>query len=154
MASLSVSRYLSLVFALLLTETAQSQDLDWPQIPYNYVAQGESLRDVLANFAANYDGSVIVSDKVNDQVSGRFDLDDPQSFVQLMTSLYNLIWYYDGAVLYVFKASEMQSRLVKLEQIGETELRQALETAGVWEPRFGWRSDMRGRLVYASGPPR
>ncbi|RON67795.1 type III secretion system outer membrane ring subunit SctC [Pseudomonas fluorescens] len=154
MASLSVSRYLSLVVVWLLTGTAHGQDLDWPAIPYNYVAQGENLRDVLANFGANYDGSVIVSDKVNDQVSGRFDLKDPQSFVQLMASLYNLIWYYDGAVLYVFKSTEMQSRLVKLEQVSETELRQALEAAGVWEPRFGWRPDMSGRLVYVSGPSR
>ncbi|WP_025131105.1 type III secretion system outer membrane ring subunit SctC [Pseudomonas sp. PH1b] len=154
MASLSVSRYLGLVLAWLLTTTAHGQDLDWPAVPYNYVAQGESLRDVLANFGANYDGSVIVSDKVNDQVSGRFDLKDPQSFLQLMASLYNLIWYYDGAVLYVFKSTEMQSRLVKLEQVSETELRQALEAAGVWEPRFGWRPDMSGRLVYAAGPSR
>jgi type III secretion protein C len=152
MASLSVSRCLSLVFALTLTGTAQSQDLDWPTIPYSYVAQGENLRDVLANFGANYDGSVIVSDKVNDQVSGRFAVKDPQSFLQLMASLYNLIWYYDGALLYVFKSTEMQSRLVKLEQVSETELRQALEAAGVWEPRFGWRPDMSGRLVYVSGP--
>ncbi|WP_277953311.1 hypothetical protein [Pseudomonas sp. TH08] len=130
MASLSVSRFSSLVLAWLLTTTAYGQDLDWPAIPYNYVAQGENLRDVLANFGANYDGSVIVSDKVNDQVSGRFDLKDPQSFLQLMASLYNLIWYYDGAVLYVFKSTEMQSRLVKLEQVSEAELRQALE-AGV-----------------------
>lgn len=154
MASLSVSRFLSLVLAWLLTTTAYGQDLDWPAIPYNYVAQGENLRDVLANFGANYDGSVIVSDKVNDQVSGRFDLKDPQSFLQLMASLYNLIWYYDGAVLYVFKSTEMQSRLVKLEQVSEAELRQALEAGGVWEPRFGWRPDMSGRLVYISGPSR
>ncbi|MFJ2481331.1 type III secretion system outer membrane ring subunit SctC [Pseudomonas sp. NPDC087598] len=154
MASLSISRFLSLVLAWLLTTTAYGQDLDWPAIPYNYVAQGENLRDVLANFGANYDGSVIVSDKVNDQVSGRFDLKDPQSFLQLMASLYNLIWYYDGAVLYVFKSTEMQSRLVKLEQVSEAELRQALEAGGVWEPRFGWRPDMSGRLVYISGPPR
>ncbi|MGE7956976.1 type III secretion system outer membrane ring subunit SctC [Pseudomonas sp. NPDC089530] len=154
MASLRVSRCLCLVFALALTGTVQGQDLDWPAIPYNYVAQGENLRDVLANFGANYDGSVIVSDKVNDQVSGRFDLKDPQSFLQLMASLYNLIWYYDGAVLYVFKSTEMQSRLVKLEQVSETELRQALEAAGVWEPRFGWRPDTSGRLVYVSGPSR
>ncbi|PKA70729.1 type III secretion protein C [Pseudomonas baetica] len=154
MASLRVSRYLSLVVVWLLTGTAHGQDLDWPVIPYNYVAQGENLRDVLANFGANYDGSVIVSDKVNDQVSGRFDLKDPQSFLQLMASLYNLIWYYDGAVLYVFKSTEMQSRLVKLEQVSEAELRQALEAGGVWEPRFGWRPDMSGRLVYISGPSR
>lgn len=133
---------------------AAAQELDWAPLPYHYVAQGENLRDVLINFGANYDSPVIVSDKVNDQVSGRFDLPTPQDFLQQMTSLYNLIWYYDGAVLYVFKSTEMQSRLIKLEQVTESDLQQALQAAGVWEPSFGWRSGGDGRLVYVSGPAR
>ncbi|PXB75495.1 EscC/YscC/HrcC family type III secretion system outer membrane ring protein, partial [Pseudomonas aeruginosa] len=122
------------LLALLPGAVLRAQPLDWPSLPYDYVAQGESLRDVLANFGANYDASVIVSDKVNDQVSGRFDLESPQAFLQLMASLYNLGWYYDGTVLYVFKTTEMQSRLVRLEQVGEAELKRALTAAGIWEP--------------------
>ena len=133
---------------------AAAQELDWAPLPYHYVAQGENLRDVLINFGANYDSPVIVSDKVNDQVSGRFDLPTPQAFLQQMTALYNLIWYYDGAVLYVFKSTEMQSRLIKLEQVTESDLQEALQAAGVWEPTFGWRSGGDGRLVYVSGPAR
>ena len=133
---------------------ATAQELDWAPVPYNYVAQGENLRDVLINFGANYDTPVIVSDKVNDQVSGRFDLPTPQAFLQQMTALYNLIWYYDGAVLYVFKSTEMQSRLIKLEQVIESDLQEALQAAGIWEPTFGWRSGGDGRLVYVSGPAR
>ncbi|MGP4922691.1 EscC/YscC/HrcC family type III secretion system outer membrane ring protein, partial [Pseudomonas lundensis] len=109
---------------------ATAQELDWAPVPYHYVAQGENLRDVLINFGANYDSPVIVSDKVNDQVSGRFDLPTPQAFLQQMTALYNLIWYYDGAVLYVFKSTEMQSRLIKLEQVTESDLQEALQAAG------------------------
>lgn len=74
------------LLALLPGAVLRAQPLDWPSLPYDYVAQGESLRDVLANFGANYDASVIVSDKVNDQVSGRFDLESPQAFLQLMAS--------------------------------------------------------------------
>ncbi|MEH7971237.1 type III secretion system outer membrane ring subunit SctC [Pseudomonas aeruginosa] len=142
------------LLALLPGAVLRAQPLDWPSLPYDYVAQGESLRDVLANFGANYDASVIVSDKVNDQVSGRFDLESPQAFLQLMASLYNLGWYYDGTVLYVFKTTEMQSRLVRLEQVGEAELKRALTAAGIWEARFGWRADPSGRLVHVSGPGR
>lgn len=142
------------LLALLPGAVLRAQPLDWPSLSYDYVAQGESLRDVLANFGANYDASVIVSDKVNDQVSGRFDLESPQAFLQLMASLYNLGWYYDGTVLYVFKTTEMQSRLVRLEQVGEAELKRALTAAGIWEARFGWRADPSGRLVHVSGPGR
>lgn len=143
-----------LALALVLTSPAQAQELDWPEVPYRYMAQGESLRDVLIHFGANYDSSVIVSDQVNDQVSGQFDLKTPGAFLQLLSSLYSLTWYYDGSVLYVFKSTEMQSRLVRLEQVGAAQLKQALQASGIWEPRFGWRVDASGRLVYVSGPPR
>lgn len=143
-----------LALALVLTSTAQAQELDWPEVPYRYMAQGESLRDVLIHFGANYDSSVIVSDQVNDQVSGQFDLKTPSAFLQLLSSLYSLTWYYDGSVLYVFKSTEMQSRLVRLEQVGAAQLKQALQASGIWEPRFGWRVDASGRLIYVSGPPR
>ncbi|MBL0638355.1 SctC family type III secretion system outer membrane ring subunit AscC [Aeromonas veronii] len=133
---------------------AMAQELDWVPMPYSYVAEGESLRDVLVNFGANYEVSVVVSDKVNDQVNGQFEHDEPLAFLQQLSSLYNLVWYYDGNVLYVFKNSEVQSRLINLEQTGATELKQALQRAGIWEPRFGWRPDADNRLVYVSGPPR
>lgn len=152
----SVSLFKGAVLALALTCTAQApaQELDWPQLPYRYMAQGENLRDVLIHFGANYDSSVIVSDQVSDQVSGQFDLKTPQAFLQLLSSLYSLIWYYDGSVLYVFKSTEMQSRLVRLEQVSAGQLKQALQASGIWESRFGWRVDGSGRLVYVSGPPR
>ncbi len=57
-------------------------------------------------------------------------------------------------MLYVFKTTEMQSRLVRLEQVGEAELKRALTAAGIWEARFGWRADPSGRLVHVSGPGR
>lgn len=133
---------------------ALAQELDWVPMPYSYVAEGESLRDVLVNFGANYEVSVVVSDKVNDQVNGQFEHDEPLAFLQQLASLYNLVWYYDGNVLYVFKNSEVQSRLINLEQTGAAELKQALQRAGIWEPRFGWRPDADNRLVYVSGPPR
>lgn len=159
MAPLSVQRVICPLCWLVLAITAwqrplTAQELDWVPMPYSYVAEGESLRDVLVNFGANYEVSVVVSDKVNDQVNGQFEHDEPLAFLQQLASLYNLVWYYDGNVLYVFKNSEVQSRLINLEQTGAAELKQALQRAGIWEPRFGWRPDADNRLVYVSGPPR
>ncbi|ETS33193.1 EscC/YscC/HrcC family type III secretion system outer membrane ring protein [Photorhabdus temperata] len=148
------SLLLALSISGVMLPSAFSQDLDWLPIPYDYLAKGESLRDVLVNFGANYDASVVVSDKVTDQVNGHFEQDGPQEFLQHLSSLYNLVWYYDGSVLYVFKNSEIQSRLLKLEQTNATELQQTLKRSGIWEPRFGWRPDPGNQLVYVSGPPR
>ena len=133
---------------------AHSMELDWVPVPYSFVAEGESLSNILINFGANYDASVIVSAQVNDVVSGRFEQDDPKLLLQQLSSLYGLIWYYDGAVLYVFKATEMQSRLLKLNQVNERELNRALKQSGIWESRFGWKPENGGKIVYISGPSR
>lgn len=142
------------LLAWLMCSVAHGEPLDWPVEPFHYVAQGESLRDVLINFGANYQSAVVVSDKVNDQVSSAFDLQDPESFLKLVSALYNLTWYYDGAVLYVFKSTEMQTRLVRLNQVREPQLRAAMREGGSWEPRFTWRPVASGQLLYVSGPPR
>lgn len=142
------------LLGLMACSLAQGEPLDWPKEPFHYVAQGESLRDVLINFGANYQSSVVVSDKVNDQVGSTFDLQDPESFLKLVSALYNLTWYYDGAVLYVFKATEIQTRLVRLNQVREPQLRATLQDGGGWEPRFTWKAGAGGQLVYVSGPPR
>lgn len=123
-------------------------------VPYSFVAEGESLHNILVSFGANYDTSVIVSDKVTDIVNGRFEQDDPKALLQQLSSLYNLIWYYDGAVLYVFKSTEMQSRLLKLDGVSEGDLTRALKQAGIWEQRFGWKPENGGKIIYISGPPR
>ncbi|MFQ2158668.1 type III secretion system outer membrane ring subunit SctC [Aeromonas hydrophila] len=159
MASVNMQRLLHPLLWLgmgmmMCSRPTLAQELDWLPMPYSYVAEGESLRDVLVNFGANYEVSVVVSDKVNDQVNGQFEHDEPQAFLQQLASLYNLVWYYDGNVLYVFKNSEVQSRLIKLAQTGAAELQQALQRSGIWEARFGWRPDTDNRLVYVSGPPR
>ena len=66
MAPVSMLKGLVLALALAYTAQTQAQELDWPQLPYRYMAQGENLRDVLIHFGANYDSSVIASDQVND----------------------------------------------------------------------------------------
>lgn len=140
--------------ALLASLAAQGESLDWPQEPFHYVAQGESLRDLLGNFAANYQGAVVVSDKVRDQVSATFEQPDPEAFLEQVAALFNLAWYYDGAVLHVGKSSELQTRLVHLDKVREPQLRAALQEAGGWTSRFAWRAAAGGQLVYVSGPPR
>ncbi|WP_269779973.1 type III secretion system outer membrane ring subunit SctC [Pseudomonas mosselii] len=151
---MAAMRSLAAGLALLATLVAHGEPLDWSDEPFHYVAQGESLRDVLANFAANYQGAVVVSDKVRDQVSATFEQPDPQAFLEQVAVLYNLAWYYDGAVLHVDKSSEVQTRLIHLDKVREPQLRAALQEGGGWTSRFAWRAAAGGRLVYASGPPR
>ncbi len=149
----TINRLLVAVALIAFSIGLQARQLDWLASPYTYVADSESLRDVLINFGANYDAAVNVSDKVNDQISGRFESQRPQAFLEQLAALYNLVWYYDGTILYVTKSSEMESRLFRLETIAASELRKALKLAGIWDERFNWREGDSG-FVFVSGPPR
>ncbi|WP_267713101.1 SctC family type III secretion system outer membrane ring subunit VscC, partial [Vibrio parahaemolyticus] len=63
-------------------------------------------------------------------------------------------WYFDGAVLHVYKATETRSRLLQLELLTARELRSTLISTGVWDARYGWRAAENKGLVYLAGPPR
>lgn len=133
---------------------AGAQQLDWADREFKYYANNDSLRAVITNFATNYGVSAAISEQVSEQVSGRFTPDEPEAFLNYLASLYNLTWYYDGAVLYVNKAVETQSKLIQLNQVTVKELRSTLESTGIWDPRFGWRAITGKGSVYLAGPPR
>ncbi|EFP95856.1 type III secretion system outer membrane ring subunit SctC [Vibrio caribbeanicus] len=143
--------FLSCVLAIL---PLHASDLNWSDQPFRYYADNDSLKDLLNNFGANYRVSVSVSEKINERISGRFTPDDPAEFLDYIAQVYNLIWYFDGSVLHIYKATETRSRLLQLEMLTARELRSTLISTGVWDSRYGWRAAENKGLVYLSGPPR
>ncbi|HHP0485551.1 TPA: type III secretion system outer membrane ring subunit SctC [Vibrio harveyi] len=133
---------------------SHASELNWSDQPFRYYADNDSLKELLNNFGANYRVSVSVSDKVNDRVSGRFTPEDPAEFLDYLAQVYNLMWYFDGAVLHVYKATETRSRLLQLELLTARELRSTLISTGIWDSRYGWRAAENKGLVYLAGPPR
>ncbi|MEZ8656755.1 type III secretion system outer membrane ring subunit SctC [Vibrio splendidus] len=147
---------LSVMYSAILTMAVSSHasELNWPEQPFRYYADNDSLKELLNNFGANYRVSVSVSDKVNDRASGRFTPEDPAEFLDYLAQVYNLMWYFDGAVLHVYKATETRSRLLQLELLTARELRSTLISTGIWDSRYGWSAAENKGLVYLAGPPR
>nr|WP_275664109.1 type III secretion system outer membrane ring subunit SctC [Vibrio harveyi] len=140
--------------SLMMALPSHASELNWSDQPFRYYADNDSLKELLNNFGANYRVSVSVSDKVNDRVSGRFTPEDPAEFLDYLAQVYNLMWYFDGAVLHVYKATETRSRLLQLELLTARELRSTLISTGIWDSRYGWRAAENKGLVYLAGPPR
>lgn len=140
--------------SLLVALPLHASELNWREQPFRYYADNDSLKELLNNFGANYRVSVSVSDKVNDRVSGRFTPEDPAQFLDYLAQVYNLMWYFDGAVLHVYKATETRSQLLQLKLLTARELRSTLISTGIWDSRYGWRASENKGLVYLAGPPR
>ena len=122
--------------------------------PYAYFGNGESVADVLRNFASNYGIPIVLSEFVKGVVNGRFGPLSPVEFLDKMAHINNLIWYFDGNTLYIYNSQEIEKKIISLQYMSAEKFRQTLIDVGIWDNRFYWRAKPAEGLIYLSGPPR
>ncbi|MGQ4274897.1 secretin N-terminal domain-containing protein [Terrihabitans sp. B22-R8] len=131
-----------------------SAQLHLPDTPYYYTVLDQDLAAALQEFGSNLDLKVNVSGEVKGRIRGRIPELAPRDFLDHLTKLYNLQWYYDGLVLYVTAAKEAQSRLFVLAPITFEAFKSTLDALNVSDDRFVVQPAPGNGLVLASGPPR
>ncbi|MGX9431717.1 MULTISPECIES: secretin N-terminal domain-containing protein [Bradyrhizobium] len=128
--------------------------LSLPSTPYNYTVLDQELSAALQEFGNNLNIRVNVSAEVKGRIRGRMPDLPAREFLDRLTNLYNLQWYYDGLVLYVSAASEAQSRLLVLKPISFDAFKAALDTLNISDERYAVRAAPGNGIVLVSGPPR
>ena len=135
-------------------------DVPWKSSEFFHAADKEPLADLLREFGADQAVPIILSESLTAGeskalvVSGRFGPMPPGEFLQKITASNGLVWYYDGSSIYVCRSSEIQTQLVLLEGVEESDLRETLSELQVLSDRFPLRSMPKYGAVYAAGPPR
>ena len=128
--------------------------IPWKTPAYSLVAREMSLRDALDTFGVAQGMSVVMSEGVKGVLSGDFKDLKPADFLDRISTTHNLIWYYDGAALYVYGAGEITSSLMDLQYLKEGNVVMMLRELGLEDRRFPIRSSQNGELILVSGPPR
>lgn len=126
----------------------------WRKQPYTHMSQEEPLRDMLADFGTDNGLRTVVSRKIKDKVSGRFEGMEPRRFIEKICKAYGLTWYWDGTSLFFYKSGDVRSRVMSLQFISFAKLASTLKEMGVWDERFPLRTARSDDAVYVSGPPR
>lgn len=139
---------------LALPAAALAAPLRLPETPYSYTVIDQDLTAAVQEFGSNLNLKVNISPEVRGRVQGRLPELPPRAFLDRLASLYNLEWYYDGQVLHVTSAREVQSRLLVLGPVPFDRLRATLEAFGVTDDRYQVRRAPGADLAIASGPPR
>ncbi|MGY3610648.1 MULTISPECIES: secretin N-terminal domain-containing protein [unclassified Bradyrhizobium] len=134
--------------------TAFGAPLSLPSAPYSYTVLDQDLPAALLEFGNNLNIRVNVSTEVKGRIRGRMPDLPPREFLDRLTNLYNLQWYYDGIVLYVSAANEAQSRLLVLKPISFDAFKAALDALNISDDRYLVRPAPGDGLVLVSGPPR
>ncbi|MFK4535311.1 type II secretory pathway component GspD/PulD (secretin) [Bradyrhizobium ottawaense] len=128
--------------------------LSLPPAPYSYTVLDQDLAAALQEFGNNLNIRVNVSADVRGRIRGRMPDLPPREFLDRLTALYNLQWYYDGLVLYISAAQEAQSRLIVLNPISFDALKAALDALNISDERYIVKPAPGEGLILASGPPR
>lgn len=120
----------------------------------NYIANNNSVQQLLYVIGEAINKPIIVSpEAAKKRVSGTFELNHPQALLERVASRTGLVWYDDGTSVYVYDASEVQSRVVELAYAPFERLVAYLRSSGLYDERFPVRSDGNSGSFYVSGPP-
>ena len=140
--------------ATLATFRAEGAEIPWKLPSYTLVARDMDLRVALDTFAVAEGLSVVMSPAVAGTFSGDFKGVAPDAFLDKVATTHNLIWYYDGAALYLYGSGEISTLLIDLQYMKAGEVRAMLAELGVEDARFPLKTTSNDELIMVSGPPR
>jgi len=131
-----------------------AKGLEWSESTFSLYARKDNLQDVLSGLASSQSIPVEIDPSVEGTVNGSFvDTTRENIFGQLIEA-YDLVWYYDGHILYIDRLQNTESRTINLHSIHPAEFKRQLIQLGVYreDDRFHWRSVGNKKLVHISGP--
>ena len=137
-----------------LAQEKPSSTIPWKTAEYTLLAREMPLREAFIAFGTAEGISVVVSENVVGIVSGDFKKLPPREFLDRITMLYNLTWFYDGAALYIYSGGEIETMLLDLKYMKAGEVQAMLKELGVEDERFPLKKTSNDELVMVSGPPR
>lgn len=137
-----------------LASALPAAQIPWKLETYTLVARDMDLRTTFDTFAAAQELSVVMSPSVAGVFSGSFQDIPAGEFLDRLATAHNLIWYYDGAALYVYGAGEISTMLLDLKYMKAAEVRAMISELGVEDSRFPLKTTSDDELLMVSGPPR
>ncbi|HDL6511378.1 TPA: type III secretion system outer membrane ring subunit SctC [Yersinia enterocolitica] len=87
------------------------------------------------------------------RVTGNFNLANADEMFKALSRRMALVWYDDGAGIYVYDNSEMRSVIVHTQAAGSGQVLNYIQKTGIYDKRFPVRTEGDNRLLFVSGPP-
>lgn len=146
--------WITAVIFLSLSSSVIASGYRLKPIPFEYYAEGESLRNVLTALATNSGVGIYVSETVVDSFNGHLQQKTTRAAMQYLAKAYDLIWYFDGSTLHVNKSDDMKSQMFRLNLISADRVKQTMRGLNIWDSQFDWRAIEDTNILMVSGPPR
>jgi type III secretion protein C len=135
-------------------EVSHSMSIPFSEAYYYHFSKDQKLSDLIQDFCSMQNISVVISSNITDVVNGRFNKMLPSDFWDYVTRAYGLTWFFDGKILYVYKGSELQTRIYKMDAAGIVILSDMIRYLGFSSSDFSFRSVPEAHILIITAPPK
>lgn len=143
-----------LISTLLFASTAMAEDLPWKNEQYTHYSEQEPLSEMLQAMASAQNTTAVISGQVDDIVSVYYRKMSPERILNQLSKAHDLMWFYDGEALFVYKKDEAQTGSVTLKHMPVSEFTSTMKKLGILDKKFYWKELEEESLVQFKGPER
>ncbi|HDN2512175.1 TPA: type III secretion system outer membrane ring subunit SctC [Providencia rettgeri] len=119
-----------------------------------FVANNIAVGKVFEAVAERLNKPIILSKLASQKkVTGNFNLANADQMFKALTRSIALVWYDDGASIYIYDNSEMRSTIIPMKGISSVQVINYIQRNGIYDERFPVRSQGEDSLLFVSGPP-
>ncbi|MCD2526931.1 type III secretion system outer membrane ring subunit SctC [Providencia huaxiensis] len=145
---LSMNYYSAQAEVIVAEPVTQSRNHD------TFVANNIVVGKVFDAVAERLNKPIILSKLASQKkVTGNFNLANADEMFKALARRIALVWYDDGASIYVYDNSEMRSAIIPTNNVSSNQLLNYIQRNGIYDSRFPVRSQEGERLLFVSGPP-
>jgi type II secretory pathway component GspD/PulD (secretin) len=130
-----------------------SAEFKWPTGPYKYVVIDQDIKDVLIEFGSNVNVPIRVSDRVTGHLRGPLPVTTAEDFLKRLCESHGLVWYFDGSVLHISAAKEIETVFIDIGRLRPLELSEKLLKLGIADSRYPVIATANADVLSVSGPP-
>jgi type III secretion protein C len=130
------------------------KNIFWKTPLYSRHSNQEDLGELMRDFGSQQGMNVVLSQLATGTISGYFDRVPAREFLDFISKAQNLIWYYDGKTLYLYRSDEIVSQFASVDFIPLSSVEPILEHLGIYDPRYDLKAAEESGIILVTGPPR
>lgn len=138
--------------SVMVLPAAQAGESSLHEQRFDVSIRDQNLRDVYQEISLAIGVPILLSDAVNGRVSVSFDEASAVDMLDSIAVNRGLDWRFDGKRIRVTARSEQVTRIVDLDGVRLDQLRDALNSLGVYSERFGMTA-VDGEFAMIVAPP-